>query len=166
MSEATKVGTYVLYGKTGVCLVKEQTTLPHGAKGLYYVLSPIGDSRSSVFVPCDNPDLVARMRPLLTREEIDTLLSGADDERMEWLDDRNERAMLYRSITCGGDRRELVRLICCVYRKKQEKIAMGKHLSTMDEMTLQECVRLVEEEFSMVLGLSGDEITSYILARI
>ena len=43
---------------------------------------------------------------------------------------------------------------------------MGKHLSTMDEMTLQECVRLVEEEFSMVLGLSGDEITSYILARI
>ena len=116
MSETTKVGTYVLYGKTGVCLVKEQTTLPHGDKGLYYVLSPIGDSRSSVFVPCDNPDLVARMRPLLTREEIDTLLSGADNERMEWLDDRNERATLYRSITCGGDRRELVRLICCIYR--------------------------------------------------
>ena len=134
--------------------------------GLYYVLSPIGDSRSSVYVPCDNPDLVARMRPLLSREEIDLLLSDADDVKIAWIDDRNERAALYRSITVGGDRRELIRLICCLMRKKQERLAAGKHLSTMDENVLQESIRLVEEEFSMVLGIPNREVDLYIQERL
>ena len=168
MSGATKIGTYVLYGKTGVCLVKEQITMSYGAAGggKYYVLSPVSDGRSSVYVPCDNPDLVARMRPLLSREEIDALLSNADDVKMAWVDDRGERAMMYRTITVGGDRRELIRLICCLMRKKQERMALGKRLSTMDETTLQESVRLVEEEFSMVLGIPVREVGLYIQERL
>lgn len=163
MSDATKIGTYVMYGKTGVCLVKEQTTM---AGGLYYVLSPVSDSRSSVYVPCHNPDLLARMRPLLTREEIDALLSEVDTVRLAWIDDRNERAMLYRTITGSGDRKELVRLLACLMRKKQERIAIGKRLSSMDENFLQECVRLVQEEFSMVLGITAREVGSYIQERL
>lgn len=163
MSDVTKIGTYVMYGKTGVCLVKEQTTM---AGELYYVLTPVGDSRSSVYVPCHNPDLLARMRPLLTREEIDALLSEIDTVRLAWIDDRNERAMLYRTITGSGDRKELVRLLACLMRKKQERIAIGKRLSSMDENFLQECVRLVQEEFSMVLGVSAREVGSYIQERL
>lgn len=168
MSTEVKIGTYVLYGKTGVCLVKEQTKVACGVKngGAYYVLSPISDSRSSVYVPCDNPDLLARMRPLLSREEIDLLLSGADDVKMAWVDDRNERATLYRTITASGDRRELIRLISCLMRRKQERLATGKRLSTMDEDVLQDCVRLVEEEFSMVLGIRPHEVGLYIEERL
>lgn len=164
MSETAKIGTYVMYGKTGVCLIKEQTTMFGG--GLYYVLSPVSDSRSFVYVPCDNADLVARMRPLLSRKEIDCLLSDADDVRMEWVDDRAERAMRYRSITTGGDRRELIRLIGCLMRKKQERITMGKRLSTMDDNALQECVRLVQEEFSMVLDIPISAVSAYIHERL
>ncbi|MBQ7089274.1 MAG: CarD family transcriptional regulator [Clostridia bacterium] len=163
MSDAAKIGTYVLYGKTGVCFVKEQAVMS-GAR--YYVLQPVSDSRSSVYVPCDNTDLVARMRPLLSREEIDRLLSDADDVKMEWVDDRSERSMLYRTITVGGDRRELIRLICCLMRKKQERIALGKRLSSMDESTLHECMRLVEEEFSMVLDIPHREVGLYIQERL
>lgn len=163
MSDVAKIGTYVMYGKTGVCLVKEMTTM---AGGQYYVLSPVGDSRSSVYVPCANADLLARMRPLLTREEIDLLLSDVDTVRLTWIDDRNERAMLYRTITGSGDRRELVRLLACLMRRKQERIAMGKRLSSMDENFLQECVRLVQEEFSMVLGITQREVGPYIQERM
>ena len=163
MSDAAKIGTYVLYGKTGVCLVKEQTTI---SGGQYYVLSPISDARSSVYVPCDNENLVARMRPLLTRDEIDTLLSNADEVRREWVDDRNERALLYRSITGSGDRKELIRLLACLMRRKQERVAMGKRLSSMDENVLQEGVRLVQEEFSMVLGIPASEVGRYIQERM
>lgn len=159
MSDAAKIGTYVMYGKTGVCLVKEMTTM---AGGQYYVLSPVSDSRSLVYVPCGNADLLARMRPLLTREEIDLLLSDVDTVKLAWIDDRNERAMVYRTITGSGDRRELVRLLACLMRRKQERIAMGKRLSTMDENFLQECVRLIQEEFSMVLGITQREVGAYI----
>ena len=163
MSDAAKIGTYVMYGKTGVCLVKEQIAM---SGGQYYVLNPISDSRSSVYVPCNNPDLVARMSPLLSREEIDILLSNADDVKLVWLDDRNERAMLSRTVLSSGDRKELVRLLCCLMRKKAERIEIGKRLSTMDENFLQECVRLVQEEFSMVLGISEREVGTYIQERL
>ncbi|MBQ3202632.1 MAG: CarD family transcriptional regulator [Clostridia bacterium] len=163
MGDAAKIGTYVMYGKTGVCLVKEQTTM---AGGLYYVLSPVGDSRSSVYVPCGNAELLARMRPLLTRDEIDGLLSDVDSVKLAWVEDRNERAMLYRAVTGGGDRKELVRLLCCLMRKKRERMEIGKRLSSMDENFLQECVRLVQEEFSMVLGIAASEVGPYIQERL
>ena len=163
MSDAAKIGTYVMYGKTGVCLIKEQTVM---SGGQYYVLNPISDSRSSVFVPCDNATLVARMRPLLNREEIDKLLSDTDDVKLVWVDDRNERAMLCRTILGGGDRQELVRLLCCLMRKKVERMEIGKRLSSMDENFLQECVRLVQEEFSMVLGIAKKDVGPYIQERL
>lgn len=163
VSEAVKIGAYVMYGKTGVCLIKEKTTM---SGGQYYVLAPISDSRSSVYVPCDNAALVARMLPLLTVEEIDGLLSCADEVRLAWIDDRNERGMLYRTILGGGDRKELIRLLCCLMRKKVERLEIGKRLSTMDENVLQECVRLVQEEFSMVLGIDKSEVGPYIQERL
>lgn len=163
MSGTIEIGTYVMYGKTGVCLVKEQTTM---CGGQYYVLCPNSDSRSSVYVPCDNADLVARMRPLLTREEIDSLLSNADDVRLEWVDDRNARATLYRTILSSGNQQECIRLAGCLMRKRKERAASGKRLSTMDEHTLTECVRLVQEEFSMVLGIHPREVSAYIHERL
>ena len=82
MGHSVTIGSYVLYGKTGVCMVQEQKTITMGKESaLYYVLSPISDGRSSVFVPCNNEMLVSRIQPLMTREEIDLLLSDADDER-------------------------------------------------------------------------------------
>lgn len=165
MDHQPAIGSYVLYGKMGVCLVQEKTNLSYG-NGLYYVLSPISDGRSSIYVPCDNPSLVAKMRSLLTRDEIDRLLCNADDVRMEWIDDRNERSARYRLIIGSGDRRELIRLICCLFRKKHEKQEQGKRLSSMDESFLQECMRLIDEEFSMVLDIPRTQVVDYILARL
>ena len=167
MSAQAVIGTYVLYGKTGVCLVQEQTSMKMGKEiSQYYVLAPISDGRSSVYVPCDNAALVERMRPLLTREEIDALLVDADDVRQPWIEDRNERGALYRRVAAEGDRQQLIRVICCLFRKKYERQEMGKHLSTMDEAALQECMRLIDEEFSMVLDIPRSEVVNYILERI
>lgn len=167
MSRPIAIGTHVLYGKTGVCLVQEQRTIKMGRESsLYYVLCPISDGRSSVYVPCDNADLVARMRPLLTRGEIDALLSDAEEERQPWIDDRNARGALYRAAMADGDRRRLVRVICCLFRKKHERQEMGKRLSSMDEAALQECMRLIDEEFSMVLDIPRSEVVNYILEHI
>ena len=167
MSQAVQIGSYVLYGKTGVCRVVEKTGIAMGKEvSEYYVLSPVGDGRSSVFVPCDNEALVAKMCPLMTREEIDALLSVADKERLEWIDDRTQRMTFYRTVMSGNDRRMLIRLICCLFRKKHERQEQGKRLSTMDDTTLQECMRLIDEEFSMVLGIPQSQVVAYILERL
>lgn len=167
MNPPIEVGTHVLYGKMGVCLVQEQKAIKMGKdSSLYYVLCPVSDGRSSIYVPCDNAELVARMRPLLTRDEINALLSDADEERVQWIDDRSARAALYRSVTADGDRRLLIRVICCLFRRKHERQELGKRLSAMDESALQECMRLIDEEFSMVLDIPRTEVVHYILERL
>lgn len=167
MSLCIAVGAYVLYGKTGVCRIQEKKDIKIGKQiNSYYVLAPVSDGRSSVYVPCDNAELVARMRPLLTREEIDTLLTEADDERQPWLEDRNQRSALYRSAIMDGDRIRLIRVICCLFRKKHERMEQGKRLSMMDEAALHECMRLIDEEFAMVLDIPRNAVQGYILERI
>ncbi len=167
MGQTVEIGSYVLYGKTGVCRVEEKTSIAMGKEtNDYYVLSPLSDGRSSVFVPCGNEALVAKMCPLMTREEIDALLSVADSERLEWIDDRTQRMAFYRTVMGGNDRRLLIRLICSLFRKKHQRQEQGKRLSTMDEATLQECMRLIDEEFSMVLGIPQSQVVNYILERL
>ena len=167
MSQPIAIGTYVLYGKTGVCQVQEYKDVRIGRETCsYYVLAPVSDGRSSVYVPRDNAELVARMRPLLTREEIHTLLAAVDAENQPWLEDRNARTTLYRAVMTEGDRCRLIRVIGCLYRKKHERMELGKRLSMMDESALQECTRLIDEEFSLVLEIPRSEVPNYILEHV
>lgn len=160
--------TYVVYGKTGVCRIEDRRVMEFSTPGgeEYYVLSPASDPRSFVYVPCQNEQLVARIRPLLTKPEIDTLLAEACQQPLEWPEDKAERQIIFREMLSGGDRAQLLRLIRCLYQKRQEKIGAGKRLSSSDETLLQECVRLLEQEFSFSLGLTRSQVVEYIRERL
>ncbi len=168
MSEPFKAGQLVVYGKMGVCRVMERMQMAFGStvKTEYYVLEPLRDTRSTVYVPCDNIALIARMRPLLTREEIESLLNSVPDETIVWVDDRVERASAFRSVLSGGDRQQIVRLVRCLLEKRSEKAAAGKRLSGADEAVLQECMRLVEEEFALALDISTEAVAAYIESKL
>lgn len=167
MSEVFEKEQYVVYGKMGVCRVIDRQMLSFGGdKEEYYILSPVRDPRSSVYVPCANEMLMGRLRPLLTKAEIDDVLSSVTQADIPWTEDRGERTAQFRTIISDGDRRQIVRLVRCLYAKKQEKTIEGKKFSTADEMFLQECVRLVEEEFALALDISAEQVGNYIRERI
>ena len=160
MKEQFPKDTYVVYGKMGVCRVADRRMMSFGADAQeYYVLCPQSDPRSSVYVPCQNEQLMARLQALLSKEEIDSLLS---EQEIDWIEDKNARASYFRGVLNQGDRRRLLQLIRCLYARKQEKIAEGKKLAAADEVTLQECVRQVEEEFSLVLQIPRNQVGEYI----
>ncbi len=168
MSGDFKKDQMVVYGKMGVCRVVDRQLLAFGGatKAEYYILAPLRDARSSVYVPCDNEALVARLRPLLSRADIDSLLSRVPQEEIAWIEDRGERASAYRGIISGGDRKQVVCLVRCLLAKKKEKLAAGKKLSSADEALLQECVRLVEEEFSLALDIPAANVGAYIEEKL
>ena len=75
-----QIGDKVCYGTEGVCsIVRIQEMKVGGAKGKYYVLRPIYRESATVYVPLDNERLIARMRPVLSQQELEALLVGADD---------------------------------------------------------------------------------------
>ncbi len=167
MNRNIKKGAYVLYGKTGVCLVEDKQEMTFGsAVGEYYVLRPVSDNRSAVYVPCDNPQLMAQMRTPMSRQELEALLDSLAGDAMPWIEDKNERLPALRAVLSTGDRRQMLLLIRCMYEKKQEKAAAGKHLSTADEMLLQEAMRLLEEEFALALEIPRAEVAAYIHDRL
>lgn len=168
MSDRFAEDEYVVYGKVGVCRIVGQQAMTFGENGIgeYYVLAPQNDPRSSIYVPCDNPTLTGRLRRLMSKEEIDALLSCVCDDEVVWVEDKAERAAAYRAIVSEGDRRKLLHLIRCLHRKKQEKLAAGKHFSVADENTMQESMRLLEEEFAVSLQIPRSGVPEYIRERL
>ena len=68
-------GDAVLYGAEGVCRLEGSTQREIGGKKLeYYVLKPVYRAGSTVFVPKGNETLTAKMRRVLSPEEIHKLI--------------------------------------------------------------------------------------------
>lgn len=169
MSQYCK-GEYVNYAANGVCLVADigAPDFEPSAKDPYYILKPIGDRATTVFVPMGNELLLSRMRKLLTKEEIDSLLGAVKDGSVEWINDRKKRAELFEGIIKRNGILDILRLVGCLYIKREElagKIG-NKRLTFSDQDVLERAERLIEDEFSFVLGIPKAEVAEYIKRRI
>ena len=161
------VGETVCYGTQGVCMVKELTVRQIGReKKEYYVLQPVYDERSAIYVPADNQALVNNIRRVLTEQEVNDIISSVVNEPAEWIDDDLERKEFCSYVVRSGDRRELMQLINMLYVHQEDLKTQKKHFHISDERYLKEAERLLHNEFAYVLKISPVEVAQYILSRI
>ena len=162
-----RLGETVLYGTEGVCKVAEVCKMKVGhKKEEYYVLKPVHREGATVFVPVNNEALLAKIRPLLTKDEIDEMIDGINREERSWTEDAAERKAEFQGILTGGDRRELLGMIRLLYLRREMLQEKGKRLRTNDEQMLRDAEKLLNDEFALVLGISQREVPEYIRARI
>lgn len=162
-----ELGQTVLYGTEGVCRVSGIEEMKIGGKrASYYVLSPVFQGSATIYVPVDNPVLTAKMRRILSAEEIDKILATATEEDLTWIEDPNERKTEYGRILSSGDRCEVVRLIRMLYLRRSQLQKSGKHLRMGDEQLLRDAEKLLNDEFAHVLQISRQEVPDYIRSRI
>lgn len=157
------VGQTVLYGSNGVCMVDDVTEKRIGkTKMQYYVLKPLCNNTSTLFVPTANQQLVSKMRRILTEDEAEAILRDLPPCG-DWNDNKQERSEQFRAIITEGSCVELIRLIRLVRTHEQEQLAGGKRLHITDERFLKEAEKMVCEEFSLVLHISRDEVLERIM---
>ncbi len=157
------VGQTVLYGSNGVCMVDDVTEKRIGkTKMQYYVLKPLCNNTSTLFVPTANQQLVSKMRRILTEDEAEAILRNLPPCG-DWNDNKQERSEQFRAIITEGSCVELIRLIRLVRTHEQEQLAGGKRLHISDERFLKEAEKMICEEFSLVLHISRDEVLERIL---
>ncbi len=157
------VGQTVLYGSNGVCMVDDVTEKRIGkTKIQYYVLKPLCNNTSTLFVPTANQQLVSKMRRILTEDEAEAILRNLPPCG-DWNDNKQERSEQFRAIITEGSCVELIRLIRLVRTHGQELLAGGKRLHISDERFLKEAEKMICEEFSLVLHISRDEVLERIL---
>lgn len=164
-----KRGEYVVYGSSGVCLVDdivEMSFAPQEPKKLYLALKPQTDSNSTVFVPSDNEALCSKMRFVLTKQEIDTILKDSQGLSADWIEDRKDRLMFFKQALSNANPKELITVIHSIYVRDRELAAQNKKLSVTDREVLQSAQRSIREEFAFSLGMDADGVDEYIRSMI
>lgn len=161
------INDMVLYGTEGICRITDISVQNmHGEDVEYYVLKPVGENNSTIFVPTGSEVLTARMKRIMSAEEIYALIQTMPDEESEWIENENMRRQRYREILADGDRKDLVRMIKAIYLHEQERKKMGKKLHLSDEKFLRDAEKLLYEEFAHVLNIKKDEVLPFIMEQI
>ncbi|MBQ7836455.1 MAG: CarD family transcriptional regulator [Clostridia bacterium] len=162
-------GDFVVYGTNGICRIDDVETMTfpmETREHTYYILRPIASKNNTLFVPDHKEELISKMRYVLKKEEIDEILEGAAGSETKWIDDKNQRHSLYKSIIAAGDAQGLLSLIRCIYEKKCTLMQAGKKLTSADSGLLESAEKLVKEEFAFALEIPEDSVADYIASKI
>ena len=163
-----QVGEKVLYGTAGACTITEICKKSFGDAGEkeYYVLTPIHDGRSTLYVPCANEALRAKMKRLLSGEEIEALIDSMPEEEPQWISDEKKRQEYFKSALKNGDRRELMSIAKALYNHRKYVLSVGRKLHSCDEKVFRETEKMLCDEFAVVLGMKPSEVMPFIIRRL
>lgn len=157
------IGDAIVYGTHGVCVVESIISMPlDGVEKEYYILAPVADSKSTIYVPCDNESLVSQMRPVMSKKEVENLFSNIGKSDIEWISKDAERKEFCRSVLKSGDRLGIIGVIRMLYFKREEFRKEKKHFHVADEKNLNIASKLINSEISYVLGIPQGEVSSFI----
>ena len=162
------VNEFVLYNTTGICQIKEireREFEGFGAK-TYYVLKPVYNQLSEIFVPVDNEVLTGKMRGIMSLDEVYSLIDSLEGDRDAWIPDNRLRSKAFEQILKNGSSRELVEMLKTIFSFRKERIAAGKQLQQADQHALDKAEKLLFQEFAIILGIAPEEVPSFISNRL
>ena len=153
----------IMYASVGVCSIDEITEKDLGQGTVqYYVLRPLYQKASTVFVPTNNEILLSRMSNILSKKELLSLLEKIPLEEDIWLENSNDRKMRFREILSGTDRHDILSLIRAVITHKKYLEDNGKKLHLSDERYFKEAAAVAYGEISLVLDMEIENIPEYL----
>lgn len=160
-------GDRVLYGSHGVCKVTAQEQRRIDRKLMTYLaLEPEGQPGASYLVPTHNAAAMAKVCPVLTRQELDDLLDSGEIRQGEWVEDGNQRKLLYRELISSCDRVRLLQTIRSLYRHRDSRMAEGKKFHQSDEGFLRDAEKLICSEISYVMALDFPQAKAYLKEKL
>lgn len=169
MCPQPQVGEFVHYGGTGICQVMRVENMPFPDAQhmrLCCELKPISNGAMVILVPLDNETLCAKMRPLLTKENIENMLQAAHNQPSIWIDDRKKRSAEFRRMLSVGDAPTLLQMLRSIELQQTALRALKKKLPATDIAVQKEAYRIVGEELTYALGISDEEADARIRAAI
>ena len=158
-----EAGQQVLYGIHGICTIIGTEWMRFGtSRETYYILEPLQQPGSRFYVPVNNDTAVAKLRPLLCREELLTLLHSDQVRNYPWIADESQRKLRFRELINSGDRAQLMGMIGALHRHRQEQLAAGRKFHQSDENFLNDAQKLLNAEFALVFGLEPRGVNDFI----
>lgn len=155
---------YVNYGAHGICKIEDIRVMDfqtgNGAQE-YYIIKPILPGSATIYLPVSNPKCKERMRPILSQDEIDSIIVSVKNEQIPWPNDRKKRMAQFQEMVSRRDERELLLLASCLHRQM-----MSKGLPAGERDLLRKVEGIIEQEFSFSLQISACNIGEYIRQKL
>lgn len=160
------IGEHVVYGAGEICRIEEKINRCFDGitEREYFRLIPIYSKGSNFYIPSD--DYEGKVRKLLTKEEIYTLIDEMPNAEAQWCEDKNQRKSQFFSVLRSDNYHELISMMRTLYLQREEQISKGKKLLAADERVMHEAEKLIHHEFSFVLGIDEKEIAGFIESRL
>ncbi len=163
------IGDKIMYGAAGVMTIVDIREESIGdVSRSYYVLRPtLARSESLTFVPMENERLVTAMRPLLTEDEIISLLHSAKGlPPIDWVNENRARQDYFKKIMESGDRAKMISMIRAIEENGKRREEEGKKNFISDENVRAKTIKLLHSEFSVVLNIPEEEIAAFVEKEI
>ncbi len=158
-----KIGDVIIYGTQGICRVDSIETKQNGKNTAdYYALKPLYNESTSIFVPVDNVNLIAKMLPAYTADEAKALIKKIPDINVLKYANEGEKQTVTREILASGDREKLVALIKTIYLERETRRLSNKKLNIFDEQMLRKAENLFYNEMAYALGVTPTEAANII----
>lgn len=162
------IGDIIVYGSEGVCQVVDlqEIAFSDGSdKKEYFILVPMSNASSKLYLPKDNELLMSRVKGLLTYEEIKDLICD-ENNTIEWIEDSKARNKYYKELMSTYDRRNIFAVAKQLYLVKTGKIETQVNFTNWMEDMLKKAVSLLYSEFSYVVDFSEEELLPFIAGEI
>ena len=162
-----QINDVVVYGAQGVCkIVGMQEQKIDGTNKTYFVCKPADDRGATFYVPTWNEKALAKMRKVMTKQDVDALIDSMPKKKPVWIANENERKETYKRILAGGNQAQIISMIQAIYLHKKEREAEGKRLHMSDEHFMKDAEQLLYNEWQYVLNVDKAGLMAYIFKRI
>lgn len=162
-----QIGDWVVYGIHGVChIIGIDKQLVNRKRTKYLVLEPLAQTESRFYLPMENPTAMAKLKSVMSKEELTELLSSDVVQQDVWIADENQRKQHYRELIGSGDRISLMKMVTSLYRYKAQQLAAGKKFHQSDENFLRDAEKLLSSEVALVFSLSQIEARDYLRVQL
>ena len=162
-----EIGEHIVYGTSGICRVEEICRSPYDKNDTrtFYLLIPIHNPMgSTIYTPVDN-DRVP-MRRLMTREEIDALITLMPEIEPVQVPVEKQRREIYRTTLFALRPEGYVSVMKTVNRRREELTAARKHFPVSDMEYGRLARHLLYSECAHVLGIEEGDVEGYIERRL
>lgn len=158
-----RVGDLVVYGIHGVCrIADEEKRVVDRKRVTYLVLEPLGQQGSRYLVPTHNETAMAKLKAMLSRQELEELLRSDQVRRDVWIADEGQRKQHYRELVSSGDREQVMEMLYTLYQHRGRQQAAGKKIHMCDDNFLRDAEKLLSSEVSIVMELTPEDARHYI----
>ena len=162
-----KINDVVVYGSQGVCdIVGINEQKVDGAIRNYYVLKPKNDKGATFYVPTWNEKAWGKMRKVMSKEDVNTLIDSMPRKNPTWIDNENERKEAYRKTLTSGDQAAIISMVQALFLHKKQREAEGKRLHISDEYFMKDAEQILYNEWQYVLNVDKAGLMAYIFDRI